>query len=149
LALRAKTLISDVRSLRRKNEKYIEQHRDWLPDLQQNGPKTCVTWHDPCHLLKGQGIGSEPRKRLRAIPGIEYVEMEGAGTCCGGGGEFQIEHGETSALITKRKIGKIYDTNAAILVTGCPGCAITIGAHLDKTIKVMHPVQLLRRALMD
>jgi len=77
--------------------------------------------------------------------------MEEAGTCCGGGGEFQIEHGETSALITERKIGKIYDTNATIVATGCPGCNITIGAHLDKTkgIKVMHPVQLLQRALLE
>ncbi|MBW2636543.1 MAG: glycolate oxidase, partial [Deltaproteobacteria bacterium] len=53
------------------------------------------------------------------------------------------------AGITERKLGKIYDTKAAILATGCPGCNITIGAHLDKTkgIKVMHPVELLRSAL--
>ena len=124
---------------------------DWLPELKQQGSKIRVTWHDPCHLLKGQGVGSGPREILRAIPDIEYVEMEESGTCCGGGGEFQIEHGETSARITERKKGKIYDTKAAILDTGCPGCDITIGAHLDKTkgMKVMHPVQLLRSALLE
>jgi len=144
---KAELLASKVRDV----SEYIEEHMDWLPELKGNGSKVRVTWHDPCHLLKGQGVSSGPRKILRAIPDIEYVEMEGAGTCCGGGGEFQIEHGETSALITERKIGKIYDTKASILATGCPGCAITIGAHLDtaKEMKVMHPVQLLRRALID
>jgi glycolate oxidase iron-sulfur subunit len=144
---KAELLAAKVRDI----SEYIETHMSWLPKLRQNGSKIRVTYHDPCHLLKGQGIGREPRDILRAIPDIEYVEMEGAGTCCGGGGEFQIEHGETSALITERKIRKIYDTKAAILATGCPGCTITIGAHLDKTqgIKVMHPVQLLSKALLD
>jgi glycolate oxidase iron-sulfur subunit len=144
---KAELLASKVRDV----SEYIEERMHWLPELKQKGPKLRVTYHDPCHLFKGQGVAREPREILQAIPYIEYIEMEGAGTCCGGGGEFQIEHGETSALITGRKLGKIYDTKAAILATGCPGCNITIGAHLDKTrgVKVMHPVQLLRRALVE
>ena len=144
---KADLLASKVRDV----SEYIGKRMQWLPELKHKGSKIRVTYHDPCHLLKGQGVSREPREILKAIPDIEYVEMEEASTCCGGGGEFQIEHGETSALITERKIGKIYDTNATILATGCPGCNITISAHLDKTkgIKVMHPVQLLQRALSE
>lgn len=144
---KAELLASKVRDV----SEYIERHMQWLPELKKKGSKIRVTYHDPCHLFKGQGVGREPREILKAIPDIEYVEMEEAGTCCGGGGEFQIEHGKTSAGITERILRKIYATNAAILATGCPGCNITIGAHLDKTkeIKVMHPVELLRKALCE
>ena len=47
-----------------------------------------VTYHDPCHLVRGQGIKSQPREILRSIPGIEYVEMQGADVCCGAAGSF-------------------------------------------------------------
>ena len=71
------------------------------------GPKLRVTYHDPCHLVKGQKISAQPRNVLKAIPGVEYVELPGANDCCGGGGSFQVEHAETSRKITKRKTDNI------------------------------------------
>ncbi len=35
-----------------------------------------VTYHDPCHLIRGQGISEEPREILNKIKGVEFVEME-------------------------------------------------------------------------
>jgi len=128
---------------------FIDAHKDWLPKLKGNGKKIRVTYHDPCHLVQGQKVSAQPRNILKSIPDVEYVEMAGANDCCGGGDSFQVEHAETSAKITKRKIDNINATNAQVVATCCPGCNVTISNHLDpeRQMKTMHPVQLLRMAL--
>ncbi|MBI3813396.1 MAG: (Fe-S)-binding protein, partial [Nitrospinae bacterium] len=47
-----------------------------------------VTYHDPCHLRRGQKVIYPPREILKNIPGMEYIEMEDSDRCCGGGGTF-------------------------------------------------------------
>jgi glycolate oxidase iron-sulfur subunit len=126
---------------------FIDAHKEWLPKLNGNGKKIRVTYHDPCHLVKGQKISAQPRNLLKAIPGVEYVELPGASDCCGGGGSFQVEHAEISRKITKRKVDSIRETGAQVLTTCCPGCNLTISNHLDPAIRVLHPVQLLQEAL--
>ena len=126
---------------------FIAEHREWRPKMKADGPKLRVTYHDPCHLVKGLKISAQPRNVLKAIPGVEYVELPGANDCCGGGGSFQVEHADTSRKITKRKVDNIAETRADVLTTCCPGCNLTISNHLDPAIRVLHPVQLLQRAL--
>jgi len=113
------------------------------------GRKIRVTYHDPCHLVRAQGISSAPREILKALPQFEYVEMEEAGTCCGGGGSFQFDFPEVSKGITEKKIHRIRESGARIVVTGCPGCRTTIGGNMDEKdrIAVLHPLQLLDMAL--
>lgn len=107
-----------------------------------------VTYHDPCHLLRTQGVRMEPRNLLRRIPGMELVEMEGADVCCGGGGTFQLEHPEVAAGITRNKIQAIMETEANLVATGCPGCRLQIHGHLeDDRIRVLHPIELLAAAM--
>jgi len=125
---------------------FIDEHKDWLPKMMADGRKLRVTYHDPCHLVKGQKISAQPRNVLKSIPGVEYVELPGANDCCGGGGSFQVEHAETSRKITKRKVDNIRETKAQVLATCCPGCNLTISNHLDPTIAVLHPVELLQKA---
>ena len=121
------------------------------PPLSVNyaGEKIRVTYHDPCHLVRAQGVSDAPRKILRALPQVEYVEMEEANTCCGGGGSFQFDYPEVSKGITEKKIGHIRATGARIVVTGCPGCRLTIGGNMGErdAIAVLHPLQLLDMAL--
>jgi glycolate oxidase iron-sulfur subunit len=126
---------------------FIDAHKAWLPAMKADGKKLRVTYHDPCHLVKGQKISAQPRNVLKSIPGVEYVELPGAIDCCGGGGSFQVEHAETSQKITKRKVDNIRETGAEVLTTCCPGCNLTISNHLDPAIRVMHPIQLLQQAL--
>lgn len=128
---------------------FVGDHMSWLPDLPAQGPLLRVTYHDPCHLLKAQGVGILPRKVLASLPNVEFVEMQGADACCGGGGSFQVEHPDISASITQKKIQSIQATRAMAVATGCPGCRITIGAHLDPglEIQVLHPIELLDLAL--
>ncbi|HYB19980.1 MAG TPA: (Fe-S)-binding protein [Thermodesulfobacteriota bacterium] len=129
---------------------YVAGRIDELP-LPKNipGEKIRVTYHDPCHLARAQGVSDAPRKILQALPQVEYVEMEEAGTCCGGGGAFQFDFPEVSKGITEKKIRNIRETGARVVVTGCPGCRVTIGGNLDDhdRISILHPMELLDRAL--
>ncbi len=107
-----------------------------------------VTYHDPCHLLRTQGVKDEPRSLLGRIPDLELVEMAGADVCCGGGGAFQMEHPDVASGITKNKIQAIMQTRAEIVATGCPGCRVQIHGNLeDDRIQVMHPVEILAMAM--
>jgi glycolate oxidase iron-sulfur subunit len=114
-----------------------------------SGEKIRVTYHDPCHLVRAQGISEAPRKILRALPGVEYVEMKEANMCCGGGGSFQFDFPKISKGITENKLKNIRETGASIVVTGCPGCRLTLGGNMDEKdrIQVLHPIQLLDMVL--
>ena len=129
---------------------FIARHEQWLPPMMFFGKMRKVTYHDPCHLAKGQGIEKQPRQILQAIPGIEFIESQGARECCGGGGSFQIEHPEISKMITDQKLKSIQDTQADILATGCPSCLLTIGGNLDPQagITIMHPVEIVKKAII-
>ncbi len=116
-----------------------------------NGEKIRVTYHDPCHLVRAQGVSQAPRKILKALPQVEYVEMKDANVCCGGGGAFQFDFPQVSKGITENKLKNIRETGASVLVTGCPGCRVTIGGNMNDQdrIEVLHPLQLVDRLLAE
>ena len=51
-----------------------------------NGKTLKVAYQDACHLANAQGIKREPRELLRAIPGLELIELPDAHMCCGSAG---------------------------------------------------------------
>lgn len=109
-----------------------------------------VGYDDPCHLIHGQRIKAEPRQLLKAIPGMEFVEVEGADQCCGSAGIYNIVQNELSMAILDAKMQQIRKAGIDILVTGNPGCMFQFRygarrAGLD--LEVVHPVELLARAL--
>ncbi|MCD6352503.1 MAG: (Fe-S)-binding protein, partial [Armatimonadetes bacterium] len=80
-----------------------------------------VTYHDPCHLVRGQGITEEPRELLRRA-GCDLVEMKEADWCCGGAGTYNIMQPELSLRILERKMRNIEATGAPVVATACPSC---------------------------
>ena len=109
-----------------------------------------VTYHDPCHLVRGQGIKSQPREILRSIPGIEYVEMQGADVCCGAAGSFCVTHPALSEGVGSTKAQNILATGADMVVSGCPSCLTQLRAMLraqGSSIRVCHPSELLAESL--
>jgi glycolate oxidase iron-sulfur subunit len=109
-----------------------------------------VGYDDPCHLIHGQGIRSEPRRLLKAIPGIEFVEIEGADQCCGSAGIYNITQNQLSMEILDRKMEKIQRANVEVLVTGNPGCIFQFRYGAQRSglnLEVVHPVELLARSL--
>ncbi len=111
--------------------------------------KRKVTYHDPCHLNRGQGINKEPRKILKSIPGLELIEMKEPGRCCGMAGSFMIVHPELSGKISNKKIADIATTNTETVATGCPACRLQIASgviNAGLNHNVVHPIQLLAEA---
>jgi glycolate oxidase iron-sulfur subunit len=111
-----------------------------------------VGYDDPCHLIHGQGVRSEPRRLLKAIPGIRFVEVEGADQCCGSAGTYNITQNELAMEILDRKMERIQRADIDILATGNPGCMFQLkyGAErLKMKLEVVHPVELLARSLGD
>jgi glycolate oxidase iron-sulfur subunit len=117
----------------------------------QLGPLSkTVTWHDPCHLGRGQGLSKTARDILLAIPGLALVEMKNADRCCGFGGVMRMTHKELSDGIAEDKARSIIATAVSTVVTGCPGCRLQIADSLRRKsfdIEVVHTVQLLEEAL--
>ncbi len=112
--------------------------------------KDKVTWHDPCHLGRGQGLAGTARSVLAAIPGIELVEMENPGRCCGFGGPLRLTESGHSDLIGALKAKEIIGTGASLVVTGCPGCRMQITESLRRAgsdAEVVHTVQVMEQAL--
>lgn len=105
-----------------------------------------VTYHDPCHLNRGQKINKEPREILKSIPGVKLNEMKEPGRCCGMAGSFCLVHPELSGKISDKKVADIANTTCETVATACPACRLqlasgVINAGMDKN--VVHTVQLL------
>ena len=105
-----------------------------------------VTYHDPCHLNRGQGINKEPREILKSIPGVEVIEMKEAGRCCGMAGSFSLIHPDLSVQISDRKTSDIAQTQTDTVATGCPACRLQLQSGLENSKvdgEVMHTIQIL------
>lgn len=105
-----------------------------------------VTYHDPCHLSRAQGITEAPRTVLRAIPNVTFTEMEEADRCCGGGGMFSFTHYDIAKEIGKKKASYIAATGADLVATSCPSCMMQLKDMLHRnglSQQVVHLVELL------
>ncbi|MDR2830027.1 MAG: succinate dehydrogenase/fumarate reductase iron-sulfur subunit [Methanobrevibacter sp.] len=109
-----------------------------------------VTYHDPCHLIRGQGISKQPRDILEKIKGIDFVEMKKPDQCCGAGGGVKAGKPEIAEALAKRKAEMVKKTDADVVVTICPFCQYNIQDGLNKegleNIKVMNILELLKKS---
>ncbi len=86
-----------------------------------------VTFHDPCYLGRHNGEYDAPRTLLRAIPGIDLVEMgrcrENAYCCGGGGGGMWLDgfmSDKVSERLSERRVREAAESGADILAVCCP-----------------------------
>jgi Fe-S oxidoreductase/nitrate reductase gamma subunit len=82
------------------------------------------TYHDSCFLGRYNNVYEQPRKALKAIPGLQLVEMErnlGKSFCCGAGGArmWMEEHGDR---INDARAKQAIDVKADTVAVGCPFC---------------------------
>ena len=109
-----------------------------------------VTYQDSCHLLHGQKIAEAPRKLLRAIPGLELIEMPLSDQCCGSAGVYNVTETKASLDLLEIKMRYAKSTNAPMIATANPGCMLQLraGADLHQTgQEVLHVIELLDRAI--
>ena len=115
-----------------------------MPPLQKD-KKIIVTYHDPCHASRGQGLSLPPRELLRCVEGLEYRELPEADWCCGGAGSFAAYHYDLALKVLNRKIDNVAKTGAELLVTSCPACMIHLSYGIRKRglpVRVCHISQL-------
>ncbi|MDH5543738.1 MAG: (Fe-S)-binding protein [Nitrospinota bacterium] len=93
---------------------------------EKGGTPLRVTYHDPCHLNRGMNINKEPREILKKLPGVEFVEMENPGSCCGGAGSFALKFYGDSVDIGRSKGEAIAKSGADMVVTACPSCRMQL-----------------------
>jgi L-lactate dehydrogenase complex protein LldE len=105
-----------------------------------------VTWHDACHGLRDLNIQSEPRRLIRGVRGLEFVEMPNADACCGFGGTFSVKYPEISVAILDHKIEAIEKAGVEAVVSGDASCLMQIGGRLTRNkskVRAMHLAELL------
>lgn len=105
-----------------------------------------VTYHDPCHLNRNQGIRKEPRDLIASNPGVVFKEMKFPCSCCGLGGGCAYTNYDLSIDITERKAVSVRESGAEVVATACPGCIVQIRDGLHRhgvEAKVVHVVELL------
>jgi glycolate oxidase iron-sulfur subunit len=108
-----------------------------------------VTYHDACHLAHGQNVREQPRALLRAIPGLQIVELNESDWCCGSAGTYNLTEPEMARRLLDRKIDNLTATTADLVVAGNPGCLMQIRAGLQQrglSIQAIHTVDLLAEA---
>lgn len=115
------------------------------PPEPKAGEKLIVTYHDPCHACRGQGLAREPRDLLRSLPGVEFRELPEADWCCGGAGSYAVYHYDLSLKVLERKLDNLERTGAHLLVTSCPACITHLSFGIQRRglpVRVCHIAEL-------
>lgn len=132
----------------------VKDFVEWTDPLYVSAPPASphpkiVTYHDPCHAVRGQRLSAEPREILRRLPGLAFREMAEADFCCGGGGSYTFRHFEIARKVLDRKLDHLTKVQAQILATSCPSCILQFRYGVRARglpIRVYHLSELLAAA---
>jgi L-lactate dehydrogenase complex protein LldE len=105
-----------------------------------------VTYHPTCHSLRELHVGDRPLRLLRAVRGIELVELPEWTECCGFGGTFAVKNAEVSSAMLADKVRAVLDTGAEILCAGDNSCLMHIGGALSRQrtgVRTVHLAEVL------
>ncbi|GGS47396.1 glycolate oxidase iron-sulfur subunit [Planobispora rosea] len=106
-----------------------------------------VAYHDACHLAHAQGVRSQPRELLTAIPDLELREIAESAICCGSAGTYNLFQPEAARELGDRKAERVLATGADLLVSANPGCTMQITSAIRRSgaapIPVAHTAQVL------
>ncbi|MDT8913689.1 (Fe-S)-binding protein [Amycolatopsis sp. PS_44_ISF1] len=105
-----------------------------------------VVYHPTCHSLRGLRLGDRPLQLLRAVRGIDLVDLPSADSCCGFGGTFAIKNAETSSAMLADKTDEVLSTAADVLCAADNSCLMHIGGGLSRRgtrVRTMHLAEIL------
>jgi Fe-S oxidoreductase len=105
-----------------------------------------VTYHPTCHSLRMLRVGDKPLRLLRAVRGIDLVELPSADTCCGFGGTFAVKNAATSTAMLADKISSVITTSAEALCAADNSCLMHIGGGLSRLrtgVRTVHLAEIL------
>ena len=105
-----------------------------------------VTYHPTCHSLRLLRVGAKPMELLRAVEGIELVELPAAESCCGFGGTFALKNSAVSSAMLADKVSAVRATGASVCAAGDSSCLMHIGGGLSRLhagVRTLHLAQVL------
>jgi glycolate oxidase iron-sulfur subunit len=105
-----------------------------------------VAFQDSCHLKHAQGIASEPREALRAIPGLTILEPGEQDLCCGSAGIYNLVQPSAATALGDRKADQVAATRPDAYASGNPGCLVQVTAALRRAghpLPAFHPIELV------
>jgi len=111
-----------------------------------------VTYHPTCHSLRLLRVGDKPTRLLRAVEGLELVELPDADQCCGFGGTFALKNADTSTAMLADKMRHVLDTGAEVCSAGDSSCLMHIGGGLSRIragARTLHLAQILASTRED
>lgn len=105
-----------------------------------------VTYHPTCHSLRVLHVGDAPLRLLRAVRGIDLVELPEAAECCGFGGTFAIKNADVSMAMLSDKLRHVLETRAEVCAAADTSCLMHIGGalHRQRTgVRTIHLAEIL------
>jgi len=105
-----------------------------------------VTYHDSCHSLRHLGLRDGPRRLIREVRDIDFVELPDSDVCCGFGGVFSVKYPKISAAMCEDKIARIESTGAEFVVATDASCLMNMGGALERRgsrVRTLHIAELL------
>jgi glycolate oxidase iron-sulfur subunit len=116
------------------------------PVAERHPVEVRAAYHDACHLGHAQRITAAPRALLRAIPGLELLELRDAGMCCGSAGVYNLLQPEAARELGSRKADSVVDSGASLLISANPGCTLQISSELATrgvSLRTAHTAEVL------
>jgi L-lactate dehydrogenase complex protein LldE len=105
-----------------------------------------VTYHPTCHSLRALQVGEAPYRLLRAVRGLELVDLPEERECCGFGGTFAVKNPDTSAAMLADKVRSVLDTRAEVCAAADNSCLLHIGGALSRIrsgVRTAHLAEIL------
>ncbi|EOX1264803.1 (Fe-S)-binding protein [Campylobacter upsaliensis] len=129
---------------------YFYEKTPLLELLKTKGKKDLLlTYHDPCHARKMQGVFKEPRALLGA--NYRFAEMSDSNACCGFGGvSMQSDYYENTLKVGLKKAKMIDESGASVVSAECSACRMQISNALTQNqskVVFKSPLELIAQAL--
>ncbi len=116
-----------------------------VTDVGARYPRT-VTLHTSCHSLRSLRLDDRPARLLRAVEGLQLVELPRGDECCGFGGTFSLKNSDVSAAMVSDKIGCVHDTGVEVCTATDNSCLMQIGGALRRagsSVRCVHLAEIL------
>ena len=105
-----------------------------------------VTYHPTCHSLRLLHVGDKPLQLLRAVRGLDLIELPAADSCCGFGGVFAVKNPDVSTAMLADKMNNVLSTKAEVCTAGDSSCLMHIGGGLSRLragVQAVHLAEIL------